>query len=249
MLFQTGTVSHKGGRYVNEDFADFHLTEEGGCWVAADGLGGHQAGDIASKTAVQAFLSHYEQCKDISTHALAAGLEKAQQVILNEQKKNRKLSSMRTTIVVLVCTEKKANWAHIGDSRLYHFRDGKIMAQTKDHSVCQALVNAGELTMEQIRFHEDRNRLYRVLGTEGGVKPSGLKQEVLLQHGDAFLLCTDGFWEYVMEEEMEDSLMTADSPDYWLNSMLALLEKRVQGNHDNFTALAVFVKAKKEFFR
>lgn len=242
MLFQTGIVSHEGGRSVNEDFADFHMAEGGGCWVVADGLGGHQAGDIASKIAVQTFLFHYEQTEGVAPHVLAAGMEKAQRAILTEQKSNRMLSSMRTTLVALVCSEKRANWAHIGDSRLYHFRRGKIAAQTKDHSVCQALVNAGELTMEQIRFHEDRNRLYRVLGTDGSVKPAVLNKEVQLQRGDAFLLCTDGFWEYVMEEEMENTLTAAHSPDHWLNSMLVLLEKRVQGHHDNFTALAVFVK-------
>ncbi|WP_078410205.1 PP2C family protein-serine/threonine phosphatase [Priestia abyssalis] len=241
MLFQTGIVSHEGGRRVNEDFADFYMERGGGCWVVADGLGGHQAGDIASKIAVQTFLFHYEQTKGVAPHVLAAGMEKAQQAILTEQKNNRMLSSMRTTMVALVCSEKTANWAHIGDSRLYHFRRGKIAVRTKDHSVCQALVNAGELTMEQIRFHEDRNRLYRVLGTDGSVK-AAVNKGVQLQHGDAFLLCTDGFWEYVMEEEMENALMAAHSPDHWLNSMLAILEKRVQGNQDNFTALAVFVK-------
>lgn len=240
MLFQTGMISHEGGRRVNEDFADFVLEEDGGCWVVADGLGGHQAGDIASKTAVQTFLSHFDQTEDAAPHVLAEGVEKAQRAILAEQKRNRMLSSMRTTMVVLVCSGKAAHWAHIGDSRLYHFRSGKIAAQTKDHSVCQALVNAGELTMEQIRFHEDRNRIYRVLGTDGSIK-AAVNKGVQLQHGDAFLLCTDGFWEYVIEDEMEKALMEAISPDHWLNCMLALLEKRVQGNHDNFTALAVFV--------
>lgn len=240
MIFQTSVISNKGGRKVNEDYADFLLTEGGGCWVVADGLGGHRAGDIASKLAAQIFLSHLKQKMDTSSNYLKVGMEYVQHALLKEQKQHTTFSSMRTTMVSLVCNGTKANWIHVGDSRLYHFRNGKIIAQTKDHSVCQALVNTGELTKEQIRFHEDRNRLYRVLGTDGNVKAALLKEEVLLEKGDAFLLCTDGFWEYVIEEEMENLLIISGSPEIWLNRMLSLHRNRVEEAHDNYSAIAVF---------
>ncbi len=134
-----------------------------------------------------------------------------------------------------------ARWAHVGDSRLYHLRDGRIAAQTADHSVPQALVNAGEITTDAIRFHEDRNRLLRTLGNDREARPTINDTALALAPGDAFLLCTDGFWEYVTEPEMETTLARAATPDGWLLAITALILERAPPDPDNFSAVAVFV--------
>ena len=109
---------------------------------------------------------------------------------------------MRTTAVVL-CTEGNRGTAlHIGDSRFYHFRNGKIISQTKDHSVPQMLAMAGEISEHEIRRHPDRNRLLRALGDENE-EVRFVRSDFEIKEGDAFLLCSDGFWEEV-EEESED---------------------------------------------
>src|SRR3954454_17646844 len=178
MQYETAVISYKGGRDVNQDYAAFSESKEGGCWILADGLGGYQAGEVASKLAVDTILQEFQQNRD--PQWLKTGIEKAQANLQLQQKSAPIYRSMRTTVVVLSCENGRATWAHVGDSRLYHIRDGKILSQTKDHIVCQALVNAGEITTSDIRFHEDRNRLYRVLGSEGNARAAIRKEEVLL---------------------------------------------------------------------
>ena len=239
MRFHTAVISNKGGREFNQDYTGFTETETSGCWVLADGLGGYHAGEVAAKLAVETILNEYT--KNIGIHWLKEGIEQTQMIIREHLLKEPFYKSMRTTIVVLIAEGNYATWAHVGDSRLYMIRKGEIIAQTKDHSVCQALVNAGEISADQIRFHEDRNRLFRVLGSEGIIKATILNEEKSTQAGDAFLLCSDGFWEYVREEEMEMTRMNSTSPSEWLHLMEGILQERISENNDNYSAIAVFV--------
>ena len=134
---------------------------------------------------------------------------------------------------------------HVGDSRLYHFRDGKLQKQTTDHSVSQMAVFMGEITTHEIRFHEDRNKVLRALGSDSC--KAELSQQLRVEEGrDAFLLCTDGFWEYVYEDEMEKTLREADSPKDWIRAMEKILKTRVTAGNDNYTAAALFCAGKKE---
>ena len=239
MQYETAVISNKGGREANQDYAAFSEGNKRGCWVLADGLGGYQAGEVAAKLAVDTLLQAFQQNGD--PQWMKAGIEKAQEDLQLQQKSAPLYRSMRTTLVVLSCQHDRATWAHVGDSRLYHFREGKILSQTKDHSVCQALVNAGEITVSDIRFHEDRNRLYRVLGSEGNVRATIRSEEVMIQPGDAFFLCTDGFWEYVTEAEMENTRMRASTPSEWLQMMESILQERISEKNDNYSGIAVFV--------
>lgn len=241
MKFETAILSDQGGRDANQDFVAFFGIDEGGCWVLADGLGGVQAGELAAKIAVQVILQEFQDNQK-NKQWLTQAIEKAQTALHFEQKSKSLRRGMRTTVVILECNENQARWAHIGDSRLYHFREGKILTQTKDHSVCQALANAGEITLDEIRFHEDRNRLYRVLGSEGAAKASILNEEIELIAGDAFLLCSDGLWEYITEVIMENTKSASSSPQEWLAKMELLLKEKVSKNNDNYSAVAVFVK-------
>ncbi len=147
---------------------------------------------------------------------------------------------MKTTISVLVASEGVARWIYVGDSRMYMLRDGLVRAVTDDHSVPQALVDSGEIEREEIRLHPDRNRLLRALGKPGEARPD-IGDPLYTRPGDAFLLCSDGFWEYVLESEMETDLQRSDTPDAWVASMERRLLERVPPDNDNYSALAVFV--------
>ena len=140
-----------------------------------------------------------------------------------------------------------ALWGHIGDSRLYHFRGGRIINRTKDHSVAQSLANAGEIKPEEVRGHEDRHRLLRALGQDDDFRPAISQNRQPLEKGDAFFLCTDGFWELVLETEMEADWRAAGTPQEWLEKMQKRITERTLNEtdkkHDNFTAMAVFVKS------
>ena len=147
---------------------------------------------------------------------------------------------MKSTAVALMIANGRAAWAHVGDSRLYHFMNGSLVFQTRDHSASQIAVMLGDITVDQIRFHEDRNRVLRALGQDGSLNVEA--SEELLPPGDhAYLLCSDGFWEYVLEKEMEDDLRLASDPEDWLHRMRERLQARVPHDNDNNTAAAVWL--------
>jgi serine/threonine protein phosphatase PrpC len=240
MSFLTDSLSRVGGREANEDYCDFRELENVACWVVADGLGGHRGGETASRIAVDAVLASFSADPEFSSAALHRHLEAAQRDILKAQKEQPVLSSMRTTIVVAITDHHNILWAHAGDSRLYVFEGGRVVFCTKDHSVVQAMVNAGELSPGDARHHEDRNRLLRTLGNgDGDLRPSVRDEKWPLSRGTALLLCTDGFWEHVTEDEMEVDLAKAGSARDWLARMEGRLLERVGEDHDNYTALAV----------
>ena len=146
---------------------------------------------------------------------------------------------MRTTLVLLIASAEAARWIHVGDSRLYWFRDGKIREQTRDHSVPQRLAEAGEIRMDEIRFHEDRSRLLRSLGAKQDPGAAAGAMPVPPEPGDTFLLASDGFWEWILEEEMETSLAASKHSKQWLERMEAQLRERATGEFDNYSAIAV----------
>ena len=148
---------------------------------------------------------------------------------------------MKTTLVVLLTDGNRMQWAHIGDSRLYYFKGGKLKQRTLDHSVPQMLVAAGEIREEEIRFHPDRNRLLRVMGTEWDSPRYKVEDPVACSGKDALLLCTDGFWEWIVEKEMRAALKRSKSPAEWLERMEREIRKNGAGKGmDNYSAVAVF---------
>lgn len=239
LRFDTARLSRPGERTVNEDAYGVH----DGCWVVADGLGGHRGGDIASRLAVDALLTAWDPAAPLTEAALTQGLAGAAAAMRARQMQEPSLSGMRTTLVVLASDGLRALWAHIGDSRLYVLRDGRVLLQTEDHSVPQALVRSGELALAELRHHPDRNRLLRVLGDEKPLRPDLAATPFDLRAGDAFLLCSDGFWEGVTEGEMEVSLAKAADAADWLERMELCLRRRATPGQDNYTALAILAEA------
>lgn len=239
--FETAILCTRGGREYNQDHADFVLADEHGCWIVADGLGGHKGGEIASHEAVDALLEDFLAGPAISEEALQEYVLGANEAVLQAQRTDGP-ASMRTTIVVLTTDSRHARWAHVGDTRAYWFADGLVAAQTEDHSVPQMLVALGEIAPEEIRLHEDRSRLTRALGQEDPVEVA-VSALAGIEADDAFLLCTDGWWEYVTETEMEIDLAKAVDPEHWLALMEERILLRATGEHDNYSASAVWVES------
>lgn len=235
-MLSIATYSDQGGRPENEDTVRFlRQGEDRLCLVVADGLGGHGGGKTASATAAETICAAWDHQAD------PAGLtELVSRAHLAVQAQQTSACAMKSTVVLLTLAGTRASWAHVGDSRLYHFFQGKLDFQTRDHSASQVAVLLGDITPDQIRFHEDRCRVLRALGQEGGVnaETAGL---TLAPGRHAFLLCTDGFWEYVLEAEMEEDLEKASSPEDWLAQMRERLDRRAPSDNDNNTAAAVLV--------
>ena len=139
MKFSTATLSYTGGRKINQDACGFLETPNGAtCWIMADGLGGHGGGEVASELAKKEILRTFEQQPEVSLQAMQNGILNAQNAILSQQAASEPLKRMRTTLVVLAADSHKAQWAHIGDSRLYFFRRG-VLTELTDRIVGQGM--------------------------------------------------------------------------------------------------------------
>ncbi|HWR31453.1 MAG TPA: protein phosphatase 2C domain-containing protein [Negativicutes bacterium] len=240
MIIEAAALSKAGGRKGNQDSFGSERNDNGGCWVVADGLGGHAGGETASRMAVEYVLAHFRNAAEISGEFIADCFRQVQVAIQQKGVEDLGLSGMRTTLVVLACDHENAVWGHVGDSRLYWFRQGKILQQTHDHSVPQMLVDAGKISPQEIRGHEDQNRLTRAVGQDGELRPTIVPKLFSIEEGDSVLLCSDGVWTYVLEQEMEADLLVANSADEWLNLMEKRVLARAEGPYDNYTAVAVW---------
>lgn len=232
--------SDKGDRELNEDFIG--MKEKSGTYIfaLADGLGGHGRGEVASKLVVEEALAEFSE-QSVNGDLIDNIFEKCQGKLMNNQKELHATNEMKTTLVVGCVTNDGIRWGHIGDSRLYLFQGKKLICRTVDHSVPQMLVFAGEIKEKDIRFHPDRNRLMKVMGTEW-VKPEYELSTMYNRSGrQAFLLCSDGFWELIDEKKMIKCLKKASSVQEWLDLMLRIVYENGKGKDmDNFSAICVW---------
>lgn len=235
------TYTHRGSRSENEDSLGVQAEAGRYCFVVADGLGGHTGGKYASERAVNTVLKVFSENYDEAF--LDKCFTEAQRRVQEEQGIHKDRSDMKTTLVALAIDGKEAGWGHIGDSRLYRFHKNKVVERTKDHSVTQMLVDMGELRDKDIRGHQDRNRLLRVIGAPWGKKAYQLSRRTPVRKCQAFLLCTDGFWELIDEKAMRSYLKKAGSVEEWLELMV----KEVMANGrdvdmDNNSAIAIWME-------
>lgn len=235
------SYTNKGGRDNNEDFCCYRTFDERGVFVLTDGLGGHNCGEVASKLAAEFILNEADKCKAYNEDNLLKMMNDVNDIIIKKQKENLEQKDMRTTIVAGFINNNIFRYFNVGDSRFYYFKKGCLYTQSKDHSVSQIAVIMGDITLEQIRFHDDRNKLLKVLGNDETLNIKKIDDPIMVETGDAFILCSDGFWEYIYEVEMEADLVKSDSPKEWVEYMLTRLLLRVTGNNDNFTVIAGFI--------
>jgi serine/threonine protein phosphatase PrpC len=206
-------------------------------------LGGYRGGQIASQRVVSTVLHRFSEHPGVSQEVLSELLNSANEALLKEKSSQPSLSEMRATVVVLSLDFARGlgNWAHLGDSRLYVFRRGGLLFRTLDHSYLQHMVNQGHLDSGQVRTHPMRNLLLGALGSLEEFTPTIQNHPEPLQAGDAFLLCTDGFWQALDETDMLRTLQQVGSAEEWLSVLEDLLLNRVEKGHDNYSALAVWL--------
>lgn len=236
------SITNQGDREINED--SVRICERGGslCVVVADGLGGHGRGEEASMLVADEMIACFEQ--DSTINCIRPAFLTAQQKLLEEQKQKRAQFEMKTTAVMFVADASgMVQWGHVGDSRLYDFKKNRIKSRTLDHSVPQMLTLAKDIKEREIRFHPDRNKLLRVMGVAWTSEPFVLSDPVRLQPHHAFLLCTDGFWEWIDERDMIRTRKDSRSAREWIEKMANKVVLAGSGkNMDNYTAAAVCVE-------
>ncbi len=233
-------ISETGGRQRNEDACGYWQSGNAGCWVLSDGAGGHGSGDIASRLVVSAVLQAFGQQTEVSCARAQALLQVANAAVIAEKISGSTRDDMHATAAILLLDRaaRRAVFAHVGDSRLYHFRQARILTRTRDHSLVQQMVDAGYGDEQLLRSHPQRHLLTAAIGAAGALRISVLPQPVVLP-GDAFLLCSDGWWECLDGAEMEAALQRRAAGQRWLDDMADTIRRRAPAGHDNYSALCV----------
>jgi protein phosphatase len=222
----------------NED--SFSLLDLGNraLFVVADGMGGHDAGEVASRIAVDAVRR--EVRKDTTPYeAPLTTLERAVQQANTEVRREaaRKGSNMGTTLCVALVTDGVAYIGSVGDSRAYWMENGSISQVTEDHSLVAKLVAAGKLSQQEARNHPRSNLLYRTIGSDETVKAGMFRVE--LKKGGTLLLCTDGLWGELDEEEIRR--ICTEEPYTEIVCARLVQRANANGGKDNITAVVVKV--------
>lgn len=241
IIFAKGTDIGRT-RNHNEDYLDafsppdpVQRQQKGDLFIVADGMGGHQAGDIASQTAVTIISHEYYADPNTDVQAsLTSAIEKANAYIYQDAAQNINRAGMGTTVVAAVIRGRELYLANVGDSRAYLMRQGKVTQVTRDHSFVAEQVRAGLLTLEQARAHPQRNVITRALGSRPEVQVDTYAYE--LQPGDMLLLCTDGLSEYVREDDLL-TILSQYSPEEAVPRLIALANRR--GGADNISAIVI----------
>ena len=241
--------SELGRRKSNEDRVG--VCREGSRWVAilADGAGGHWGGAEASRRAVESIESSL--CggdPNFSPQSLTQAVLAAHDDIQGAHDNAHGIARMHSTIVALWidCDSATALWSNVGDSRLYRVRAGQAVMLTSDDSVVQRLVDAGLITPEQADAHPQKNQLIAALGIEEPVDPHTVSSPQEVLEGDAFLLCSDGWWSAFDEASLARTLSSSATPSEWLTAMQLRIEEVAEPRQDNFSAIAVWISDVRE---
>lgn len=236
------TVSDRGlseKRPLNED--SYLADVERGIFVVADGVGGADAGEVASQTAVDvlndAFRTRITDGEDVED-LMELAIQRANSSIHQMASENPRFSMMATTVVALHLNGARATIGHVGDSRLYRITpDGSLHRETEDHSIVEEEVRAGRMTPEQAANHPSKNVISRALGAEDSVEADMKVIEV--EEGSSFLLCTDGITRHLPDNELRDLLTSGRNPAELCEEMKRRCYER--GAEDNLTAVIVQV--------
>jgi len=248
LVMKTAYLSEKGGRVRNEDACGYWVAGSIGCWVVSDGAGGHGSGDVASRIVVSTILQTFSQRAFVSPDYAAQLLHTANNAVIDAKRSGVTRDNMHATATLLMidAESSRAIWCHAGDTRIYLIRGGRIVHRSRDHSLVQNLIDAGYGGEEIIRGHPQRSLLTSAVGSDDPIELAVGGENLGLQAGDVFLICTDGWWEYVDEPHMLDLLALSASPEDWLGRMSAALNDTVDGENDNYTAMCIHVEAVEE---
>lgn len=241
MKFSIFQESRVGRRKYNQDRVGHAYTRDSLLMVVADGMGGHLHGEVASQITVELFVQHFQQKATPTLKSpwqfLKDSALRAHDAILNYAAKHHMMESPRTTFVAAIIQDGLIYWAHVGDSRLNLFRQNQCIAQTRDHSKVQQMVERGEISEAEAEVHPERNRLYNCLGSLM-IPEVELGGKAPIQVGDIVLLSTDGMWGPIPPAELVQG-MTRYPLQYAVPQMLDRAEVLAGQGCDNLSAVAL----------
>jgi len=235
--------SEVGARSYNEDDCRHGGLPPYRFAVVSDGAGGHRNGAVAADLVVRTTALGLQRATEFSANVLRDTIAQANDAVNAGQQGLKAHQRMHATVVCLWvdAAQQLALWGHVGDSRLYRVRRGCAQPLTRDDSVVQQMVDAGFIRPEDARHHPRKNQLIAAMGMEEALPIHVSEQAQMIQDGDAYLLCTDGWWDHLDESDLESTLDLAQTAQQWLDRMADLVAARQQPNQDNYTAVALWV--------
>ncbi len=214
--------------------------ERGVLAVVCDGMGGHEAGEVASRLALDAYVRIALEPSRDPHLLLARAMEAANAAVIDAAQREPKLRGMGTTCTALLLRQGMAYCAHVGDSRCYMWRDHEFFLMTEDHSAVMELVRRGEITLEQARTHPDKNVISRALGSQRNVPVTTWPTPLLVRPGDQFLVCSDGLYDMVSDASIAATLAER-APQEACDRLVALA--RDGGGLDNVSVAVLSMAA------
>ena len=241
MRFTIFQDSRQGDRQGNEDRIGYSYSRDVLLMTVCDGMGGHQDGEVAAEIAVTEITRRFQQeARQVLKRPfdfLVSAIASAHRSIVSHAVEHNLLECPRTTCVACIVQGGRAYWAHAGDSRLYVFRRGQLLAVTQDHSRIQQMIDAGEITREAAARHPDRNKIFSCLG--GVVPPQiAIGRELPLEATDTILLSTDGFWAQIPPNILANMLRKQALVDL-MPGLVSEAHRRAQGESDNISVVAM----------
>jgi len=216
-----------------EPAADAEFARKGRLAIVADGMGGHEGGQEASRIAVESIQEVFSETPDADPQPLLlTGFQLAHERILEYAARHPELHGMGTTATAIVLLDNQLYFAHVGDSRLYLVRGANISRLTHDHSYVGRLVENGVISSEEAETHPQRHILTAALGEGAEISPETPPHPVALQKGDALVLCTDGLWSLLSENEIQ-SIVAGSEPPEACRALIKMTKDR--GGPDNIT--------------
>lgn len=238
MKYNYTSISKPGfKRAENEDYLGIFNIDNGLLCIVCDGLGGNNAGEIASKLSVETIQTSF-QLSTLSDHLekIKLGILDANQLLLDKTAVEYNLRGMGTTVEAFYLTDSTAYWGHVGDSRIYNFKKGKLKQLTKDHSLVQRLIDEGYLSIKEAENHPNRNIITRALGEQTAIDMDLSKLKLSPDEYNLFFICTDGVSGVIRDTELERLLNNRDIHSIAEN-ITALVEER--GAPDNFSFVLI----------
>ncbi|MDF2944380.1 MAG: hypothetical protein K0S01_3238 [Herbinix sp.] len=227
-------------RRINQDYvfcSENTIGKLPNLFIVADGMGGHNAGDYASRFCVEFFTQRIKDSEIISPIAsIEAAIKETNDILLSQAQEKIELEGMGTTFVVATIFDKEMYVANVGDSRLYVI--GKEMKQiTEDHSLVEAMVKTGELNRCEARVHPNKNIITRAIGANQSVEPDFF--EVNLEEGDTVLMCSDGLTNMLEDETIERIIRENDNPETAAETLVKCANQN--GGKDNIAIIIIKV--------
>lgn len=233
-------LTSKGDREQNQDYAMSRICSQYGLFVLADGLGGHQAGEKASQFFCQGFFDQapkyqklLKNSKKNADKILSAWITAAIKDMKQSFQGDKEIANAHTTCVILYLDENMTAVAHCGDSRIYRLNENKVLWRTKDHSLIQQRLDQGHISESEMGVHPDQNLLTRTINAL-----TDHQAEICIyppiEKGETFILCSDGFWEYIKEEDLLRLATTRDGLNE-LKKTAKMMNLHAYGSGDNLT--------------